>query len=176
MLFRSQTHITMANGNLRPRGTTQRKVRPLPFRDTVVTTLNTPSSEFDLNSLLPSLGSRTCVVDKIFVEVLPTILSDSAPLLVNSFLIPQDDTNAIVSTGTYKVVSAVNPTNLVIDVRALRDVAPSLLNPRDSAQNIPMLRIILDGLSTIDPQLVRARITTHISVFPQENLEQIVQI
>ena len=154
------------NGNARPRGTTQRVVSPQRIRDTITVEVVNTGTTFSISQLLPSIAGRTVVPQKFFVEVLPTFVAGNTPMLANVLWQPNGDTQRKVPSGTFKVVSSVNPTNFVLDLKYLQNFVPGILQPYPSNS---LEAVLLFNKS--EPVLpVTLRITSHFLLMPQENL------
>ena len=163
---RSQTHkMVMKN---RPMGTTQRVVRSMPFRDTVVESI-TDTSFFRPTNLLPGLSDRVVVFRKIFIEFLPETALQTAGTIaqVAAVYAPGSSvlTSSQISSGTAKVLSRVNPTNFIVDFDVLAKSVPGIKFPISSDENNTAIVSLILNTTVVDPLTVR--ITSIVDVFPQ---------
>ena len=170
MLFRSHSRSNImakgSNGNNRPRGTTQRLVYPQRVRDTINVTTDNITRAFSMNELAPSFAGRTLIPQKFFVEVLPAFTAGDTPQMANVLWQHEGQSTKKISSGTFKMLSSVNPTNFVIDLVHLQKFVPGVLVPYPS-NDLTDLLVFNKTESLIN---VTLRITSHFLLMPQENL------
>ena len=149
------------------------------YKDTIETefTLTTTFAEliYGNRTLLPSLSSsatpsRSYVMDKVILEVLPTSNTDQANIQLQApgLTIETGTVLPDVPMSPFKLTSAVNPTMYVLDYRKLGKICPFILRPFTHNNSFNALKVV--GKAQDDTTTIYGRITTFIRLFPQDGL------
>ena len=154
------------NNNNRPRGTTQRVVAPMKYRDTIQQEASSSVTAFVPNDLLPGLTGRNVVFRKIYIELLPeTSITTPGVVAQVTAEIPIVSFDAPIASGTAKVLSRVNPTNFVIDFDMLSLTSPAIKFPVSADETSIIIGQLILNAAPANP--LTARITSIVDVYPQ---------
>ena len=146
------------------------RVNALAFRDTIVSEFEpaqgaAPIETFTIDQLLPSLKARTVILENFVVEVLPAINPANVTETTGQVRFRTPGTGYVLADAPFKMVSAVNPTQLGFNVQKMARQAPNILQPLDSDGTNIVLEVNLPGLEP--PNKARIRVTTYVTILPQ---------
>ena len=145
------------------------------YKNTVFRTLQnstTPAGEisFKITDLCDDITSRTVVIERILVEVLPAEANSGQSFFAQITAGPAITGNnlAFVAMSPYKAISHTVPTMLVLDLRRLATVAPLVLRPLQISGSTvgDVMRFKVDTPPGIGISL-RFRVTTFARVMPE---------
>lgn len=150
-----------------------------PFQDTVIAVLNLEGDDqsktfvIPISNLIPSLLGRAVCVHFVTVQFPAILFDDEANFATLAWSAP--GTGITTPSGTFRSLSATNPTTMCLDINKMSRYAPALkfIAKSNDDNNVPLtIRMRLEKPGTgIGPYAVR--ITTHCSVFPQESIETV---
>ena len=122
------------------------RVNALAFRDTIVSEFEpaqgaVPIETFTIDQLLPSLKARTVILENFVVEVLPAINPANVTETTGQVRFRTPGTGYVLADAPFKMVSAVNPTQLGFNVQKMARQAPNICS-----HSIPMAPTLFSKL------------------------------
>lgn len=139
------------------------------YQDTVTATLTgTGSAEtfvFSAQQLLPGLNDRTVVFKKIMIQIIPQSQGQNDNTVL-AYWVPVNSNGVITPTAPFRLISAVNPTYIGVNVDKLKRLSPGVVITMSTESTAQVLGIRFGIPPLADTDYV-VRITSIIHVFPQ---------
>ena len=167
MLFRSPKR----NGNVRMPASLRGGIALNEgFKQTIYVKLSDlGTNTINVNELLSDIPNRTVVITKFVVELKPEVTgTENVPGLFVQLQLGTALSNGPAATQPYKMLSAVNPVVLELDLKRMARIAPGILQPLTTNNNLGCL--IINKVPQPASREISARITTFAHVLPDPNL------
>ena len=140
------------------------------FKQTIYVKLNDlGTNTINVNELLSDIPNRTVVITKFVVELKPEITgTDNVAGLFVQLQLGTALSNGPAAAQPFKMLSTVNPVVLELDLKRMARIAPSILAPLTTNNNLGCL--IINKVPQPASREISARITTFAHVLPDPNL------
>ena len=140
------------------------------FKQTIYVKLSDlGTNTINVNELLSDIPNRTVVITKFVVELKPEITgTDNVAGLFVQLQLGTALSNGPAAAQPFKMLSTVNPVVLELDLKRMARIAPSILAPLTTNNNLGCL--IINKVPQPASREISARITTFAHVLPDPNL------